>query len=55
MGTFTDNLNFQYNSIMITRYVYSLPLKRRILAKFFEKYRVTKEEYDEWFYKVITK
>ena len=41
--------NFQYNSILITRYVYSLPFWRRVLARYFEKYRVTKKEYDEWF------
>lgn len=30
-------------------YAGTLPLKRRILMVFFEKYRITKEEYDKWF------
>lgn len=45
----TGNTEFKYNPILIERYYYSLSFRRRFLAKFFEKYRVTKEEYDKWF------
>jgi len=41
--------NYKYNPILIERYFYSLSFRRRFLAKFFEKYRVSKEEYDKWF------
>jgi len=44
-----DTYNFQYNSIMIERYIYSRPFWKRFLSRFFEKYRITKEEYDKWF------
>ncbi len=37
--------------IGIEVYMYSLPMWRRVLARFFEKYKVTKAEYDEWYYK----
>ena len=42
------SMNFLYNPVLIERYYYSLPLKRRILARFFEGYRINKAEYDEW-------
>ena len=45
--------NFQYNSIMIERYIYSRPFWKRFLARFFEKHRITKDEYDKWFTKQI--
>ena len=34
----------------IERYLATLPWHRRLLARFFDKYKVTKEEYDEWYY-----
>jgi hypothetical protein len=34
----------------IEHYVTKLPLWRMILARYFEKYKVTKQEYDKWFY-----
>ncbi len=47
--------NIIYNPIWVEKYVRSLPLWRRFLARFFEKYKVTKEEYDKNFYDVINK
>ena len=48
----SDFYNFiKYNPIRIERYVYSLPIWRRIFARFSEKYKVTKQEYDNWFRK----
>jgi hypothetical protein len=38
-----------YN-VNIERYIASLPLHRRLLARFFDKYKVTKKEYSDWFY-----
>jgi hypothetical protein len=38
-----------YN-INIERYIASLPLHRRLLARFFDKYKVTEKEYSDWFY-----
>ena len=45
--------NYMYNSIVIERYFYSLPLWRRLIARFFEKFKITKEEYDNWFDKQL--
>ncbi len=56
MGTGTDEglMNYiKYNPIRIKRYYYTLPLWRRILMKFTEKYRIGKEEYDTWVYEDI--
>ena len=39
-----------YNPYQIERYIYSLPLWRRIFARFFNKYKISKKEYDEWRY-----
>ena len=38
-----------YESFFIEEYTNSLPLWRKVLAKFFERFRVTKKEYDDWF------
>lgn len=40
-----------YEAVWLEKYIDSLPLWRKILARFFEKYRITKKEYDTWFYK----
>jgi hypothetical protein len=32
-------------------YLYSLSWKRRFLARFFEKYKITEKEYLDWVYK----
>lgn len=42
--------NYKYSSFKIMLYLRQLPLWRRILARFFVKYKITKEEYDKWFY-----
>ena len=47
-----DYLSYKYSPILLEKYIYSRPLYRRLLAKFFNKYKITKEEYDEWFYKL---
>ena len=47
----TDNSfvnNFIYNPIMVSRYVNQLPFWRRFLARYLNKYKVTKEEYLKW-------
>ena len=43
--------NILYSSYFVEQYLNSLPWYRKILATFFERYRVTKKEYDEWFWK----
>jgi hypothetical protein len=48
-----NNPDFIYNPIWIERYIKSLPLWRKILARYFEKYKVTKEEYDKNIYEII--
>ena len=45
----TTYMYFKYNAFSIERFYYSLPLWRRILAHYFEKYKIGKEEYDAWF------
>ena len=40
-----------YNEFQLMRYIRTLPLWRRIFARFSEKYKVTKLEYDTWFWK----
>ncbi len=47
--------SFIYSPIMIERYLNNLPFWRKILARFFEKYKVTQKEYDEWVIKTIFK
>lgn len=42
-----------YNPAWVERYCESLPLWRRILARYFERFKVTKKEYDENFYKIM--
>lgn len=49
--TKTTHAIYQMN---IERYVYSQPLWRIILARYFDKHKVTKQEYDAWFYKMPT-
>jgi hypothetical protein len=50
-----DAIHYQIYTLNFDRYIATLPLRRRILAMFFEKYKVTKKEYDEWFYATYTK
>jgi hypothetical protein len=38
-----------YSELNIRKYINTLPFWRRILAKHFERYKVSKEEYDKWF------
>lgn len=38
-----------YNPIRINLFLDTLPLWRRILARYFNKYKVRKEEYDKWY------
>ncbi len=40
-----------YNQFQMNRFLKSQSLTRRILARFFEKYCFTKEEFDTWFWK----
>lgn len=40
-----------YNDFLLRKYFATLPLWRRIFARFSEKYKVTKEEYDKWWWK----
>ena len=49
----TGQSNSIYNPIWIELYCRSLPLWRRILARYFEKYKVTKEEYEKHWFDVI--
>ena len=52
MGNDTSGVSWiMYNPIRIEIYLRTLPLWRRIFARFSEKYKVTKEEYDNWFWK----
>ena len=46
MGT-TYGENIYY---WVGMYIEQLPLWRRILAKYFKKYKVTQEEYLEWLF-----
>jgi len=48
-----NNYNLIYTDFMLYRYLKTLPLKRIVLMKFFEKYRITKEEFDNWAFKNI--
>ena len=41
--------------INLSRYIATLPFYRRILARFFDKYKITKQEYDKWFNENIFK
>jgi hypothetical protein len=41
--------NFKYTYYHIGQYLKTLSWTRRTLAHFFERYRVTKEEYDKWY------
>lgn len=52
MAPFTPALAYYLN---VERYVFSLPLRRRLLARFFKRFKVTKEEYDAWFYSFTNK
>ena len=46
----TEQSDIIYNPIWIEKYYYTLPLWRRILARYFERFKITKKEYDEnWF------
>lgn len=38
----------QYTEAKLIRYIGTLPRWRRFLARYFEKYKITKEEYDTW-------
>ena len=45
--------SFVYNHILIERYISSLSFKRKLLAYFFEKYRISREEYLDWYFKQV--
>lgn len=49
MVTSNELTLFMYTEVNLYRYLKTLPLWRRILLKFFERYRISKEEYDKWF------
>lgn len=40
---------YKYNPFTIIQYLNTLSPWRRILARFFTKFKITKKEYDEWF------
>lgn len=42
--------DFIYQEMWVARFLEELPLWRKILARFFDKYKVSQEEYREWFY-----
>ena len=46
---YSGGQDYKYNSFFINRYIDSLSFYRKILARFFVKYKVTKQEYDKWF------
>lgn len=51
MATATNN--YMMSDILMMRYIATLSLKRRILAKFFEKHRITKDEFTDWVIKEV--
>jgi hypothetical protein len=44
---------YQYTPFLLERYVYSLPLWRRILARYFDKFKITVEEFDNWYFNFL--
>lgn len=47
---------FMYNPILIERCVYSRPFWKKWLATLgFERYKLSKKEFDEWYFRDITK
>lgn len=51
MGTSYQSTDWlMYNPLKIHQYYKTLPLYRRILARFFDKYRIHKDEYEKWFF-----
>lgn len=43
----------KYDPVLIFFYFHHLPLWRKILSRFFKRYKIRKEEYDEWFKEVF--
>lgn len=49
MGTSNELYNsIKYNSSQVGMFLNTLPLWRKILARYFNKYKIRKEEYDNW-------
>jgi hypothetical protein len=42
-----------YNPIWVNLWIESIPFWRKILARYFEKYKLTPEEYREWLFKTL--
>ena len=43
------NMDVLYNPMWVERFVLSQPLWRRLLARYFDRYKFSKEEYLDWF------
>lgn len=54
MGQNISPLQEYIYQLNISRYLETLPIWRKVLMIFSEKSRVSKEEYDKWFYGLTT-
>jgi len=46
---------YWFYMINVERYLNQLTWHRRLLARFFNKYKITKQEYENWYYKLNLK
>lgn len=42
--------SFLYNSIWVEKFLRTIPLRRKILARYFQRYKITQEEYEKWLF-----